>query len=274
MEYKGPIGEYFSMNSGHGISQWLNDGRDDALTVLWFLENGNELEIDGVKQSLGENSVLTLIPQNQVRISKAGACKVLRFNKDFFCIINHDSEVGCKGLLFYGSRVVPVLRPSSDELEIYQAVWKMMEYELKSSDQLQQEMLQTVLKRWLLLCARTYKRQSKMDQVDHGQVDLVREYNFLVEQHFKDKHAVSDYAELLNKSPKTLSNTFKKLNQDSPLQIIRNRIAIEAKRLLRYTEQNVSEIAYELGFNDLQSFSRFFKKQVNLSPSDFRVEGV
>jgi len=98
----------------------------------------------------------------------------------------------------------------------------------------------------------------------------VREYNFLVETHFRTKHSVEEYASLLNKSPKTLSNLFGKIHNQTPLQMIQGRIMLEAKRLLKYSDKNISEIADEIGFLDLQSFSRFFKKHQSLSPSDFR----
>jgi AraC-like DNA-binding protein len=45
---------------------------------------------------------------------------------------------------------------------------------------------------------------------------------------------------------------------------------MEAKRMLRYSDRPVKEIAYELGFEDVQAFSRFFKKLENMSPSDFK----
>ena len=101
--------------------------------------------------------------------------------------------------------------------------------------------------------------------------DIVRQFNYLVEKHFKEKHTVSEYADLLNKSPKTLSNLFGKFHDKSPLKLIQDRIMLEARRLLRYTEKPVSEIGYDLGFNDIQSFSRFFKKNEGNSPSDFRL---
>jgi AraC-like DNA-binding protein len=66
------------------------------------------------------------------------------------------------------------------------------------------------------------------------QLDMYEKYNYLVESHFKTKHQVADYAEMLNKSPKTLSNLFKKYNEKSPLQIIQDRTILEARRLLRY----------------------------------------
>ena len=49
---------------------------------------------------------------------------------------------------------------------------------------------------------------------------------------------------------------------------------LEARRLLNYSEMSVSEIAYELGYTDLQTFSRFFKKQQGVSPNDFRNKEV
>ena len=101
--------------------------------------------------------------------------------------------------------------------------------------------------------------------------DIVREFNYLVEKHFKEKHSVAEYASLLNKSPKTLSNLFGKMHDRSPLKVIQDRLMLEARRLLRYTEKPISEIGYEIGFNDIQSFSRFFKKNEGRSPSEFRI---
>jgi AraC-like DNA-binding protein len=75
---------------------------------------------------------------------------------------------------------------------------------------------------------------------------------------------------MLNKSPKTLSNLFKKYNEKSPLQVIQNRTILEARRLLRYSDKSIKEIAYEIGYEDIQSFSRFFKKVEGISPSDFK----
>ena len=47
----------------------------------------------------------------------------------------------------------------------------------------------------------------------------------------------------------------------------------EARRLLRYSEMSISEVAYELGYNDVQTFSRFFKKREGTSPLDYRKMG-
>lgn len=150
------------------------------------------------------------------------------------------------------------------------AVLQMMLVEIKFKNNLQLEMLQMLLKIILIQCTRIYKNHNLKTKLSDSQTNIIREYNYLVEQHFKTKHTVRQYADLLFKSPKTLSNLFKQNGNTTPLQYIHNRIILEAKRLLVYSDQSISDISYELGFTDLQSFSRFFKKHQDISPQKFK----
>ena len=54
------------------------------------------------------------------------------------------------------------------------------------------------------------------------------------------------------------------------MQIIHQRIVLEAKRLLTYTDKTAKEIAYEVGFDDASHLSRLFKKYTSQSPSEFK----
>jgi len=92
----------------------------------------------------------------------------------------------------------------------------------------------------------------------------------LVEANFRTEHSVSFYAQQLCKSPKTLANVFAIYNNKTPSQLIQERILIEAKRLLTYTQQSVKQITFELGFEDVAYFSNYFKKHTALSPVEFR----
>jgi AraC-like DNA-binding protein len=92
----------------------------------------------------------------------------------------------------------------------------------------------------------------------------------LVENNYKKLHQVQDYAKLMFKSPKTLSNIFTRYGGKSPLQVIADRIVLEGKRQLVYTDKPNSEIAYDLGFDEPAHFSRFFKKMIGNSPSNFK----
>lgn len=273
MKYIGNTDEYFEITA---VSQAdfsvLTDPIEGQLSVVWFQEENNRIKIDSIEYTFGKDEIICITSFHKIESVAIGNAKVLRFNSPFYCIITHDSEVGCKGILFFGSRSFPHLRPDVDDIKSIDSLTQMVTLEMQSRDDLQQEMLQMLLKRLLILCTRIYKSQENLDALPAVETDIVRQFNFLVEQHFKVKHTVSEYATLLNKSPKTLSNLFGKFHDRSPLRMIQDRVMLEARRLLRYTELPISEVGYELGFNDIQSFSRFFKKNQGESPTEFRID--
>lgn len=82
--------------------------------------------------------------------------------------------------------------------------------------------------------------------------------------------SASDYAEKLNVHVNHLNRAIKETTDKTTSQIIAERVAQEAKILLRETAWSVSEIAYALGFTEVTHFNNFFKKHVQLSPMKFR----
>lgn len=271
MNYTGKKGEFFEVTTINSFNHHLlNQSKSSELSLLWFESDNNQFQIDSVTHTFNTNDILCLTEFHEVEVLNIETARLLRWNKHFYCLLNHDSEVGCKGILFFGAHNLPVIHPSQQDVVAMTNVWRVLEQEMASHDNLQEEMLQMILKRILILCTRMYKNQTDYKKVEHQSIDIIREYNYLVEQHFKEKHTVAEYADLLHKSPKTLSNLFKKLGIKTPLQFIQDRKMLEARRLLSYTDKTVSEIGYDLGFNDVQSFSRFFKKNEGSSPADFK----
>lgn len=117
------------------------------------------------------------------------------------------------------------------------------------------------------------------DDKEHQMLNVVKPshkafltFRQLVEENFRTLHTVKDYAEQLCISTKTLTNYVAECSPLSPLEIINNRIIVEAKRLLRYSPLMVKEIAYDLGFDDPSYFVKYFKRQTGLLPADFRRE--
>ena len=270
MLYTGQINEFLRLDEVTSLNcHLLKEKISEGLSIIWTLED-LVLKVDGVEKEFKANDILFLTEFHTIEILKIESVKLVRFNRAFYCISDHDNEVGCKGILFFGASNVPSISIPNNELEKFETLWKMFSIEMESIDDLKNEMLQMMLKRLLILCTRIYKEQTELTSFDKNQLDIVREYNYLVEKYFKTKHQVVDYATLLNKSPKTLSNLFKKFGNKSPLQIIQDRKILEARRLLYYTDKSVKEIAYEIGFEDIQTFSRFFKKIEGVSPSNFK----
>ncbi len=271
MEFFGPTEEYLSISNLKQVdAEKVNKNNRSTLSVFWNREKDTILIIDSIEYQIKPNEMIFLTEFHRVDISKIENINVLSFNRNFYCINNHDSEIGCKGVLFFGASQVPIISLSDENIEKFEILWNVFLTEIRSKDNLQIEMLQMLLKRFLILSTRIYKEQKNIVQVQVNKMDIIRNFCFLVEVHFRTKHSVSEYAELLNKPAKSLTNLFSAHIEKSPLQIIQDRIFLEAKRVLTNSEKSIKEIAFELGFDDLQSFSRFFKNKQGVSPKEFK----
>lgn len=255
-------------------SNILNESKQSELSLIWFKTDNNKINIDTVDYIFNKNEIVSLTEFHTIRVEDLVGATLLKWNRSFYCVVDHDSEVGCKGILYYGASTVPIIHLDEKDIDILTTLFKMLNIEMESRDNLQLEMLQMMLKRLLILCTRIYKDQNIVSKLRTQSIDTIREYNYLVEQHFRTKHTVKEYAALLFKSPKTLSNQFKKYGDITPQQFIQNRIMLEARRSLTYTEKSISEIGFELGFSDIQAFSRFFSNQEGCSPQNFRNREV
>jgi len=241
--------------------------------IVWCKESAAELQIDGYTVHLKKDQVIFCTPLNVMKIKQAteGIISFV-FNKEFFCVQTHDDQVSCNGLLFFGSSQPQLVSLKEKEKKLFNMIFDFFEEEFSIKDHIQGEMLRTLLKRLLILSTRMVRQELPQPDLPTGQMDIIRKYNLLVEEHFHELHQVKDYADLLFKSPKTLSNLFKKYGEKSPLTVINNRIILEARRLLLYSDKTNEEIAYNLGYKDAGHFSKFFKNNEGLSPMAFRTE--
>ncbi len=99
---------------------------------------------------------------------------------------------------------------------------------------------------------------------------LVRHFKELIDNHYHQHHKVSDYAEMLAVTSDYLNKSVKTLTGKSAKEYILDRILIEAKRSLLFTELTNKELSYHLGFEEPAHFSNFFKRYSGLSPLSFR----
>ncbi len=271
MIYRGKNKEYLELKNFQGDQRLTFDSELNLpLIFVWTRDKETKISFEHIDIILPQNTILCLTEFHQISFKDIEQARMIKFNKEFYCVLHHDEEVSCRGVLFYGADQLPYFKVPDEDFEKLDTVWKLFEMEMRSPDEMKLDMLQTMLKRFIILCTRLYKNNHNLNTLDTTEFNLVRDFHHLVEQYFKTKHKVSDYAELLYKSPKTISNMFSKLSEKTPLQIIHERILLEARRLLIYTDMSVKEIAYEIGFEDLQGFSRFFKKMEAVSPSHFR----
>jgi AraC-like DNA-binding protein len=197
-----------------------------------------------------------------------------QFNREFYCIIDHDEEVSCVGLLFYGGSELAILRFDASESHKFDLLTQVFEDEFGNHDNIQGEMLQMLLKRLIIKLTRIRKDHPDAGSLGGEDLDIIRQFNLLVEKNYRQIHQVQAYAELMHRSPKTLSNAFSAYKNTTPLQIIHERLILEAQRLLLYSNKPVKEIAYDLGFDEVSHFNRMFKKFHKVSPGAFRKDAA
>lgn len=106
--------------------------------------------------------------------------------------------------------------------------------------------------------------------ISKSSVILVRQFEKMIDQSFKNRHLVKEYAINLNVSPNYLNAICKEITGFSAGELIQQRIILEAKRILLHESKTVSEIAFELGFEDNSYFGRFFKRSEAVTPNIFR----
>lgn len=112
--------------------------------------------------------------------------------------------------------------------------------------------------------------ENKLPKANSYNHTLLRNFKQLIEKNYKTLKLPKEYAPLLYITSNHLNAITKDVLGISAGNLIRNRIALEAKRLLINLELSVSEIAYQLNFKDNSYFTKFFKKQTGISPDEFR----
>lgn len=265
-------GGQFLMTIGEpNFARYFFQDREQKFNALvWNRGKSQVLTLDEMRVELPENTVAALNVSHSFRLEHSEDVVIWQFNREFYCIVTHDAEVSCSGLLFYGWREAMPIVLDEKERHSLGLLAQVFAEEFETRDNIQGEMLRVLLKRLIIKMTRLIKLQSPVGTLSTSDLDTVRQFNLLVENNYKKLHLVQDYAELMFKSPKTLSNLFSKHSEKSPVQIIADRIFLEAKRLILYTDKSSGEVGFELGFEEAAHFSRFFRKMAGKSPSEYK----
>lgn len=101
-------------------------------------------------------------------------------------------------------------------------------------------------------------------------LNIVSQFKDHVARHFLQIHKVSGYAAMLHITPKHLTQVVKQVTGATAKEIIREHLLIQSYRDLKFSNDNIKEIAFKLGFSEPEHFSNFFKKSTGQSPSQYR----
>ena len=264
-------GEMHFLSGESKIKDALEDPKSQFLTIALNVGDSQKITIDGISYDFPSSSIIPLVAHQVFSFENPESINFWRYNREFYCMADSHVEISCIGLIFVGYSKNLFLELYEEDRAKITTLSQLFIEEFESEDYIKTDMLLALLKRFVIILTRLAKQQHfKEEQLTDDKFDLIRQFNFHVEGNFRKQHKVNYYADLMNKSPKTLSNIFSLYHYNSPMTIIHDRIISEAKRLLFYSEKSAKEIAFELGFDDAAHFSRFFKNATNQNTSSFR----
>lgn len=211
----------------------------------------------------------------------------LEFEEDAFLIFFHEdfllghplhSEIKKYGFFEYETNEALHLSPN-EEKTIWELYYKIQSESTANTDEYSRDIILSHLDSILKYGQRFYKRQfihrapllshtaSKFNETLSGYFE-----KGLVET--KGLPTVKDMASALNLSPRYLSDLLKQETGKTAIELIHIFLIGEAKNLLNAPDLSISEAAYKLGFENLPYFSRLFKKEVGLSPNQYRKQAL
>jgi AraC-like DNA-binding protein len=200
---------------------------------------------------------------------------VIHFDEEF--LIGHPLFVEIKKYGFFDYEIHEALHLSPREKEIMWSLFHKMETEYHDNpDEFSRSIILSHLDSMLKYAQRFYKRQF----IDRKQLsgNTVTRFNESLGEYFRKKEerekglpSVGYMASQLHLSPKYLSDLLKEETGKTALELIHLYVISEAKNMLVEGKRSISEIAYQLGFENPPYFSRLFKKEVGVSPKEYKA---
>lgn len=199
----------------------------------------------------------------------------LLIHPDF--LLNYPLAKKIKEYGFFSYSVNEALHWSDQEKEIIISIFKNIGDEINSRiDEFSQDVIISQIELLLTYSNRFYKRQFITRKAVHN--DYLVRLETIFDEYFNDEKLVAKglptvqfLADKLSISPSYLSDMLRSLTGQNAQQHIHGKIIENAKVKLSATDLSISEIAYQLGFEHPQSFSRLFKSKTNQSPLEFRA---
>jgi AraC-like DNA-binding protein len=224
----------------------------------------------------GEGGLVFTSP-NQVFESPSGIHtngSLLLVHPDF--LLSYPLAKKIKGYGFFSYATNEALHLSENERKTIFSIFQIIDEELKSRiDDFSQDVMIAQLELFLNYCNRFYKRQFITRKGVNN--DLLQKMEEILDHYFNGSaplnHGIPTVQWLskeLNISPSYLSDMLRTLTGISAQHHIHNKLVEKAKEMLSVSELTVNEIAYQLGFEYPQSFSRLFKSKSGVSPIEFR----
>ncbi|AWW00273.1 helix-turn-helix domain-containing protein [Arcticibacterium luteifluviistationis] len=224
---------------------------------------------EGILSFIAPGQLLSIEPNTNATLKPSGW--LLLVHPDF--IWNSSLAKSIKAYDFFNYAINEALFMSKKEEKLIESILQNIGQEIEGNiDHFSQNIIIAQIELLLSYSERFYQRQFITRKKSNHEV--LERLETLLNDFFNDENSrlptVQYVAEQLNLSPNYLSNLLKSLTGQNTQQHIHEKLIEKAKEQLATTNLSVSEIAYQLGFEHSQSFSKLFKSKTNYAPLKFR----
>ena len=248
---------------------------DKAFYQIILLKESVEVSVDFTPYKITAPALLFLSPYQHIdwKVIPPESATQLSFHGDFYCIEYHKQEVACNGLLFNNIYLRPYVTIDAEAFTEIENTLLKIQKEISGLSDFSETLVKAYLQVILALSSK-----EKMIQIEKYYNTLAadnyeaNEFQKLLEAHFMTEKSVNFYADKLHLNINSFSKKIKKQLGKSPSLLIQERVILESKKLIHLTYLSIKEIAAKLNFVDEHYFSRYFKKNVGISPSEFRTK--
>ena len=243
--------------------------------LLFFSEGGGKHTIDFNHFDVKPYQIYFMVPGQVHSWDFDGHVDgyVVNFSSSFFQSFLLKSEYLSSFSFFNGITLESVIDLQDS---VQQPVLSLFEKLIAESQQhtvLKDDMLRVLLLQIFIMIQQSIS-SNKQRSTPFQANPILTNFQKLIEKNYLEIRLPSEYAELLNITPNHLNALCKEHLGTQAGEVIRDRVVLEAKRLLVNLGLSVSEIAYKLNFNDNSYFTKFFKKEVGISPEVFRKKSM
>jgi len=264
-----PLKKYLIDSEQHALKPHIHS----FYQIIWFMSGEGKHYVDFNEYAV-KNNTLFFISKGQVHHfdEKEYEGCIIHFNESFITDNENYINIFLKQNIFNSFEKEPLFQIKQSGIQELQNVVNQMQTEMWTPNQFaHSEYLKVLLHLFLIVIQRFgIRKDCNGLSVNNPSHILFVKFRNLLEENYHKIHTVSEYAGLLNVSNKTLTNCTNEISHQTPLQIINERLSLEAKRLLAYSDKNVNEIGFDLGFEDPSYFVKFFKRYTKMLPGDFR----
>ncbi|MBE8721892.1 AraC family transcriptional regulator [Sphingobacterium pedocola] len=238
-------------------------------TIIYFEEEGGRFTIDQSIVQVEKGEALAIAPSSvcTFKINKEAKGWVLSFTDAFFSK-RYNDNVLCDFSFLKGNTLCKQFENAEDMQRLYMIIDAMYDEFIRSGTD-----SKTILRSYLNIVLGILGRSNGLTvdiPYNREKESKIRMFEKLLEEYYKLERFPSFYAEKLNISTNYLNRICKEGRNRSIGEIIRDRILLEAERLLFHTFKTVSEVSFELGFDSASYFITFFKKKHGVSPEEYR----